>query len=60
MNRRASENLDFPHGSRVDDALARTFRRFCSMVGCGQVSGVLMRPVWPLPLMALRGSSPGR
>jgi hypothetical protein len=38
-------------GSRVDGALARTFRRFCRLVGCGHVSGLLMRLVWPLALM---------
>jgi len=37
--------------ARVDGALARTFLRFAALVGCGHVSGLLMRQVWPLALM---------
>ena len=35
----------------MDGALARTFLRCCRLVGCGHVSGLLMRQVWPLALM---------
>ena len=42
---------DVAYGSCVDGALARTFRRFAALVGCGHVSGLLMRQVWPLALM---------
>ena len=35
----------------MDGALARTFLLWCRLVGCGHVSGLLMRQVWPLALM---------
>jgi len=44
-------SIDVRFGSRVDGALARTFWRFAALVGCGHVSGLLMRQVWPLALM---------
>lgn len=44
-------NIDACFGSRVDGALARTFLRCCRLVGCGHVSGLFVRQVWPLALM---------
>ena len=42
----------FRFGSRVDGAMARAFFDVsAALVGCGHVSGLLMRRVWPLALM---------
>jgi len=48
------------HGSRVDGALARTFWRFAALVGCGHVSGLLVRQVWPLALMLCADRVPNK
>jgi hypothetical protein len=47
-------------GSRVDGALARTFLRFAALVGCGHVSGLLMRQEWPLALMLCADRVPNK
>src|SRR6516225_5060907 len=47
-------------GSRVDGALARTFWRFAALVGCGHVSGLLVRQVWPLALMLCADRVPNK
>jgi len=51
---------DVDFGSRVDGALARTFWRFAGLVGCGHVSGLLMRQVWPLALMLCADRVPNK
>ena len=43
-------------GSRVDGALSRFSDVSAALVGCGHVSGLLIRQVWPLALV--RNSAP--
>ena len=44
----------------MDGALARTFWRFAALVGCGLVSGLLVRQVWPLALMLCADRVPNK
>src|SRR5262252_1344569 len=56
----SSVSVHFRSGSRVDGALARTFRRLAALVGCGHVSGLLERQVVTAGPNALRGTDSNR
>jgi len=54
-NRRCGQTSNVPLGSRVDGAMARNFLTFLQqLVGCGHVSGLLMRQVVAAGPNALR------